>query len=258
MMSRRTLLTAPLAAGASLVLPACAQLHTLPALPALGASEGQHALSLDLPGRSAPLRFWLYLPPGYLASSDRWPLVMFLHGSGERGTDINKVRYNGPPRLVMDGRQYPFVMCSPQLDPSSDEDREWDVAPLHALLGVLLQRLRVDPERVTATGLSLGGMGVWSWAASYPEDLAGIAPVCGFGPEQGLCRARSVPVRAYHGKDDDVVPLARDQASVDALRACGGEVSFTVYPGVGHAAWLPAYEDPDLVPWLMSRRRRDA
>jgi predicted peptidase len=247
MMTRRAVLTAPL------VLSACAGMT--PPQSRLVSPEGQHALSLSVPGRSTPLQMWLYLPPGYHASTQDWPLLMFLHGSGERGNDINTVRYNGPPRLVREGRHYPCILCSPQLDPNPDEDAEWDVTVLHRLLGVLRQRLRVDPRRITATGLSLGGIGVWTWAATYPEDLAGIAPVCGFGPEQGLCRAQPVPVRAYHGADDDVVPLARDQASVDALRACGGQVSLTVYRGVGHAAWIPAYEDPELVPWLMRQVR---
>ena len=96
---------------------------------------------------------------------------------------------------------------------------------------------------------------------SYPRadltarDLAGIAPVCGFTDPAGVCRARAVPVRAYHGAADDVVPVAAEQAAVDALRACGGQVSFTIYPGVGHDAWNPAYEEPGLVPWLMAQRR---
>ena len=79
--------------------------------------------------------------------------------------------------------------------------------------------------------------------------------VCGRGDPAEVCRARSVPVRAYHGSADTVVPLAAQQACVDALRACGGSVDFTIYPGVGHDAWTPAYQDPALVPWLMARTR---
>jgi predicted peptidase len=96
---------------------------------------------------------------------------------------------------------------------------------------------------------------VWRWASAHPDDLAGIAPVCGYGDPALVCRARQVPVRAYHGDADTVVPLAAQQACVDALRACGGEVTFTIYPGVGHGAWVPAYEDAGLVPWLMARVR---
>ena len=194
---------------------------------------------------------WLYLPRGYLASGHAWPLVVFLHGSGERGTELDRVKLHGPPRQAAAGRDLPFILCSPQLE----ADQNWQPDTLHALLPALQALLRIDAARTTATGLSMGGHGVWTWAAAYPQDLAGIAPVCGYGDPAAVCRARQVPVRAYHGDADTVVPLAEQQVCVDALRACGGDVSFTVYPGVGHDAWTPAYDDPGLVPWLMARRR---
>lgn len=238
MLTRRTTLASPL-----LLMTACAQ--TPPQ------SDRQQPLTLNLPGRAEPLRSWLYLPPDYEGSTQPWPLVIFLHGSGERGTELARVKAHGPPKHVANGRDYPFVLCSPQLE----EDRRWQPEELHTLIAALQARLRIDPQRITATGLSLGGAGVWDWAAAYPRDLAGIAPVCGFTDPAGVCRARAVPVRAYHGAADDVVPVAAEQAAVDALRACGGQVSFTIYPGVGHDAWNPAYEEPGLVPWLMAQRR---
>lgn len=211
----------------------------------------EQALSLNLPTRSAPLRAWLHLPRDYAEAGRAWPLLVFLHGSGERGDDLQRVKVHGPPMHAGRGTDYPFVLCSPQLE----ADADWHLPTLHALLAELQSRLRIDAARITATGLSRGGHGVWRWAAAYPEDLAGIAPVCGFGDPQQVCRARHVPVRAYHGDADTVVPLARQQACIDALRACGGQAGFTIYPGVGHDAWTPAYEDPALVPWLMAQRR---
>lgn len=211
----------------------------------------QQAVSLAVPGRSPALRAWLSLPRGYEQRREPWPLVVFLHGSGERGDELDRVKVHGPPRHAAAGRDYPFVLCSPQLEAGA----MWDPHALHALVGVLAERWRIDQQRVSATGLSLGGHGAWEWAATYPQDLAAIAPVCGFADPRGVCRARQVPVRAYHGDADTVVPLAAQQACVDALRACGGSVDFIVYPGVGHDAWNPAYEDPALVPWLMSQRR---
>lgn len=213
--------------------------------------EGQHRHDFVLPGHAAPVRSWLYLPKGYLSNSAAWPLVIFLHGSGERGDDLERVKVHGPPKLAAQGASYPFVLVSPQLESGA----HWSPARLHDLLAAVQAALRIDPARITATGLSLGGHGAWNWAGAYPQDLAGIAPVCGYGDPAAVCRARTVPVRAYHGDADTVVPLAEHQACVDALRACGGEVSFTIYPGVGHDAWNPAYEDPALVPWLMARRR---
>ena len=225
-------------------------------LPPLNLQEGTQAMAFELPGRALPLRCVVTLPSGYLrAPAARWPLLLFLHGSGERGADLEAVKMHGPPKLVALGAEWPLVLVSPQLEAG---DR-WSPADLHALVNLLKARLRIDPQRVLATGLSLGGMGVWNWAASYPQDLAAIAPVCGFGDPaifaKSVCRALSVPVRAYHGAADTVVPLAAQQASVDALRACGGTVEFIVYPGVGHNAWDPAYNDPELLPWLLRQRR---
>jgi predicted peptidase len=242
MLTRRTLLSLPI------MLTACANMPT----PTL--REGQHEHAVTLPGLDAPVRMWLYLPPGYAESTKPWPLVVFLHGSGERGTELAKVKYNGPPKLIEAGARYPFIMVSPQLG----EGRRWEPLALHGMLAALQRQLRVDADRVLCTGLSLGGHGTWEWAAAYPDDLAAIAPVCGFGDTDDVCRAKHVPVRAYHGADDTVVPLAAQQECVDALRACGGTVDFIVFPGVGHGAWIPAYDDPALVPWMMAQKRQRA
>ncbi len=238
MITRRATLFTPL------LMSACA---TNP--PAAG---GQHAARFEVPGADAPVHAWLYLPHGYAAAGRRWPLVLFLHGSGERGSELDRVKAHGPPKLAARGDAFPFVLVSPQLA----EGRRWDATALHALLGLLKARLAVDPDRVTATGLSLGGHGVWEWASAFPDDLAAIAPVCGYGEPEDVCRAKTVPVRAYHGDADTVVPLAAQRECVEALRACGGTVEFIVFPGVGHDAWNPAYDDPALVPWLMAQRRR--
>ena len=220
-------------------------------LPPLALPEGTQPVVFDLPGRALPLRCVVTVPDGYASASARWPLIIFLHGSGERGADLEAVKKHGPPKLVAAGAAWPAVLVSPQLETGA----RWNPADLHALANLLKARMRIDPDRVLATGLSLGGMGVWDWAAAYPGDLAAIAPVCGYGDPKQACQVIKVPVRAYHGDADTVVPLAAQQASVDALRACGGTVDFIIYPGVGHNAWDPAYNDPELLPWLLRQRR---
>jgi predicted peptidase len=238
MITRRSTLFLPL------LMTACASLPP--------PDEGQHAIDIRIAGEDQPMRLWLYVPRGYNASSQSWPLVVFLHGSGERGAELERVRAHGFPKHAARGADYPFILASPQLE----EGRRWEAVRLHGLMLALQARLRVDAERVCATGLSLGGHGVWDWATAFPQDLAAIAPVCGFGEPDDVCRLRRVPVRAYHGEADTVVPMASQKECVDALRACGGEVEFIVFPGVGHDAWNPAYDDPALVPWLMRQRRR--
>ncbi|WP_077036144.1 alpha/beta hydrolase-fold protein [Pelomonas sp. KK5] len=245
MMNRRqTLLTL----AVTTLLGACATPR--PPLPAGLAAGRQLPMKID----DGPLnRMWVWLPPDYEQKAERWPLVVFLHGSGERGTELDAVLRNGPPMHVAKGEAaYPFVLVSPQLR----EDREWEPAELHQLLLALQSRFFVDTDRSLATGLSLGGHGVWNWATAYPGDLAGIAPVCGHGDPSRVAAMKRVPVRAYHGDRDDVVPLAGQQACIDALRAAGDrDIEFIIYPGVNHGSWIPAYKDPQLTPWLLSHRR---
>ncbi len=255
MITRRAALAAPAALAARAQPPPTTAAAVPTPLAAAPLAAGRlHAVAVPLAGRVDPVRAWLYLPRESAAgtAAGAWPLVVFLHGSGERGDDLARVAIYGLPRLVARGGHLPFVLFAPQLPAR----RVWNPAELHALVGALQARLAIDADRVCATGLSLGGHGVWRWAAAHPRDLAAIAPVCGYGDPAAVCAARDVPVRAYHGADDPVVPLAAQQACIDALRACGGRAEFIVYPGVGHDAWTPAYDDPALVPWLLAQRRR--
>lgn len=216
-----------------------------------GRQMAQHVEVLPWQGRPTAQRFWLYLPRDYRTDGAPWPLVFFLHGSGQRGSDLAQVKVHGPPKLVEQGKAFPFILVSPQLDVG----QRWDPHALQALARVLQGRLHVDADRISVTGLSLGGHGTWHWACAYPGQFAAIAPVCGFGVATQACTMRSVPVRAYHGDADSVVPLAAQQGMVDALRRCGGRAEFIVYPGVGHNAWDQAYADPALYAWLLAARR---
>lgn len=238
MISRRhLLLTSPA------LLSACA---TLPPTPPEGLAAGEQR-SWVIEGE----RVWVWLPREYRERRERWPLLVFLHGSGERGTDLEKVKVHGPPLWAARGTAYPLILVSPQLE----DGARWDPQRLHKMLDGLKARLHVDPQRCLGTGLSLGGHGMWNWATAFPQDLAAIAPVCGFGDPARVGAMRRVPVRAYHGDGDTVVPLARQQACVDALRAAGGQATLTIYPGVGHDSWTPAYQDPGLLPWLLAQKQ---
>jgi len=126
---------------------------------------------------------------------------------------------------------------------------------LAALLDEIEGSYAVDPNRIYVTGLSMGGIGTWHLATAYPQRFAAIAPICGYGNPSTVCAIRHLPVWAFHGADDEMVPLERGQATVDALRACGGNVMFTVYPGVGHDSWTQTYANPQLYTWLLQQRR---
>jgi predicted peptidase len=197
------------------------------------------------------LRYLLYLPEGYDPGGEAWPLLLFLHGAGERGDSLDLVKAHGPPRLVEEGHAFPFLLVSPQQPPGA----WWDPAALAALLDDVEARHRVDPDRVYVTGLSMGGFGTWALAILQPDRFAAIAPVCGGGEAEGVCAIRDVPAWAFHGALDSVVPLARSAEMVDALYACGGNPRFTVYPEADHDSWTETYANPTLYEWLLSHRR---
>jgi predicted peptidase len=203
-------------------------------------------------------RFLLALPKGFDAKAGtRWPLLIFLHGSGEAGTDLDKVTVHGPPRLMKEGQSLPFIVASPQSTYQFPYGG-FDPVELDAMLDELLARLPVDPDRVYLTGLSLGGMWSYGWASLRPGRFAAIVPISGAWNPEDACRLKSVPVRAFHGAKDDVVPVAHEQAMVEAIRACGGDATLTVYPDAGHDAWTRTYADPALYAWLLTQRRHAA
>lgn len=181
-----------------------------------------------------------------------WPLLIFLHGSGERGDDVAKVKVHGPPKQADADPDFPFILVSPLLP----ADQDWDIAKLDRIVDHVLRTLPVDPDRVYLTGLSRGGHATWRWAAAEPSRFAAIAPVTGRGVVENACALRDMPVWAFHGDRDDVVVPEGSFAMARAIRACGGQRSrLTIYPDLGHNAWDPAYADPALYLWLLSHRR---
>ena len=192
------------------------------------------------------------LDPAKRDRGARWPLMMFLHGSGERGSDIARVKLHGPPKLADRDPRFPFILVSPLLPAEED----WDIAKLARILAHLQRTLPVDPERIYLTGLSRGGHATWRWAAAEPARFAAIAPVAGRGDPATACALKDLPVWAFHGDRDDVVIPEGSFAMARAIRACGGRASrLTIYPDLGHNAWDPAYDDPALYLWLLAQRR---
>jgi predicted peptidase len=177
--------------------------------------------------------------------------MVFLHGAGERGSDLEKVKTHGPPKLVAQGKVFPFILVSPQCP----EGQWWDTDMLDALLDTVLAKYRVDPDRVYLTGLSMGGFATWAWAAAHPERFAAIAPICGGGDPFLAWRLKSLPVWAFHGAKDPVVPVKMTTDMVDALKAAGGDVRVTIYPDAGHDAWTDTYNNQELYDWFLQHHR---
>jgi predicted peptidase len=196
--------------------------------------------------------YLLYLPEGYGAEPDRrWPLILFLHGRGESGSNLDRVKRHGLARRLDEGLELPAIVVSPQCPAGG----WWTTDVLSALLDEVSEQYAVDADRVYVTGLSMGGYGTWALALRYPDRFAAIAPVCGGGDPARACTIRHVPVWAFHGAKDDVVAFEKSEEMVAALRACDGNVRFTVYPEARHDSWTATYANPELYAWLLAQRR---
>ena len=209
--------------------------------------------------RTNQLRYLLYLPADYGADAgSKWPLVLFLHGAGERGSDLQKVAVHGPPKLVSQGRQFPFILVSPQCPAG----QVWDESALVGLVDSIQARHRVDPARVYVTGLSMGGYGTWLLAQKHPGRFAAVAPVCGGGdrirsllPSQ-IEALKTLGVWAFHGAKDNVVPLSESERMCEAFKRIGvQDIQLTVYPEANHDSWTATYENPALYEWLLKHHR---
>ncbi|WP_298714945.1 dienelactone hydrolase family protein [Chitinophaga sp.] len=213
---------------------------------------GLHAAAQQSPAKlTVELRYLLALPEGYDAdTARRWPLLIFLHGSGESGMDLEKVKAHGPPRLIDAGKKFPFIVVSPQSDQGG-----WDPGMLHKLLLDLKKNHRVDAERVYMTGLSMGGFGSWEFASRYPNELAALVPICGGGQPESAWKMRYVPVWCFHGAKDNVVQLSASARMIDALKPYQPGVKFTVYPEAGHDSWTETYNNDSLYTWLLAQKR---
>jgi predicted peptidase len=207
------------------------------------------------------INYLLFLPKGYEAKAQkRWPLILFLHGAGERGTNVWKVATHGPPKNVTSKPEFPFILVSPQCP----DGRIWSNDQLLALLNEITGTYAVDKSRVYLTGLSMGGYGTWSLGLAYPELFAAIVPICGGGEfiapllsSRDKSEAlRSLGIWAFHGAKDPVVPPAESERMVELSKKLGvKEVKLTVYPEAGHDAWTETYKNPDLYAWLLEHKR---
>ena len=215
----------------------------------------QSAQSLEKPiTKVVKVKYLLYLPKEYgKEAGKKWPLVLFLHGSGESGDDLEKVKVHGPPKLAAQGKEIPFIILSPQ-SPGGG----WNNEALDTLLSEVSSKYAVDEDRIIVTGLSMGGFGTWSLAMEYPNRFAAIAPICGGGTPFRARRIRHIPAWVFHGAKDQAVPLKASQDMVDALKAAGADVKFTIYPEAGHDSWTEAYNDRELWEWFAQQKRKPA
>ena len=198
-------------------------------------------------------KYLLFLPDGYGEEEKRWPLMLFLHGAGERGDDLNKVKVHGPPKIVEKKKDFPFIVVSPQCPAGVWWNDQLDV--LINLLDEIVAKYDVDTERIYLTGLSMGGYGTWALASKHPDRFAAAAPICGGGMRIMAYGLKDVPIWAFHGAKDQVVPVEESKEMVAAVKVRGGNAKLTVYPEANHDSWTETYNNPELYDWFLKHRK---
>ena len=197
------------------------------------------------------LKYLTYLPEDYNESRKRFPLLLFLHGSGERGADLEKVLVHGPLKLAAAGQKFPFIIVAPQCP----ANRSWDADELVGLLNDLEKKFRVDRSREYVSGLSMGGYGTWALLAAQPKRFAAAIPICGGGDPNKAAQFANVPLWVVHGDQDQAVPFQQSVNMVTALEAAGGTPIFTKVIGGGHDVWTDFYSNKDVYEWLLKHKR---
>lgn len=221
------------------------------------AEFSMHRFDCWLVDRPRRADYLLFLPRAYASDrAKRWPLLLFLHGSGQRGNDLKQLGFSGPLRVAKTSPDFPFLIVAPQCP-----DKEyWSADVLISLLDEVAATYRVDRSRLYVTGLSMGGVGTWDLGTKFPEHFAAIAPICGGGDTQLIYEAdarkrqalQSLAVWAFHGAKDNVIELAESERMVQALKAVGcRDVKLTVYPEAKHDSWTATYSNPELYGWLL-------
>jgi len=221
-------------------------------------------------------RYQVYVPPDWNASK-KWPIILFLHGAGERGEDgLAQTQVGIATAIRLHADRFPCIVVMPQCRKGVWWPQSEMEAQALAALKNSTKEFKGDPDRTYLTGLSMGGYGTWSLAYKYPTMFAALAPICGgvkpmgkapvdpgnpfadpnIDPYAALAKKiGKTPVWIFHGAADNVVPVIESQKVNDALNAAGANVKYTEYAGVGHNSWDRAYAEAELMPWLLSQRR---
>jgi len=195
--------------------------------------------------------YLLYLPEHYANdTSARWPLVLFLHGSGEVGDSIQWVARNGPPKLAKAGKKFPFILVSPQ-----SAYYRWYPHDLVELLSDIKKHYRVDNEKIYLTGLSMGGYGTWAMAEEYPDEFAAILPLSGGGDTTQAWKLRYLQVWCFHGLKDNIVPPSNSIDMIRAVRQYNPGAKLTLYPEAGHDSWTTTYNNDTVYTWMLAQSK---
>ncbi|MFS1512622.1 prolyl oligopeptidase family serine peptidase [Chengkuizengella sp. SCS-71B] len=210
--------------------------------------------------QESSLNYLLTLPKRYLETDEKRPLILFLHGVGERGDDLELIKKHGIPKIVGEKDDFPFITISPQCPVESVWDRELEM--LFFLIQDVAQNYKVDISRIYLTGISMGGYGTWCLAEKYPSLFAALIPICGVSLplvrfRSGINQLNNTPIWVFHGAEDESVPIHHSEEMVKALHQAGGKVKFTIYPHLGHDSWTRTYENEEIYEWMLTHKNEN-
>lgn len=203
------------------------------------------------------LGYVLTTPTGFNAENEHLPLIVYLHGAGERGDNLEAVKIHGIPKLFSADPDYHGLRVV-TLSPQCPDGKVWDnlTEQLMYLIETIVEDLAIDRDRITLTGNSMGGFGTYEMGCSYPGYFAALAPICGGGMAWRSDALTDTPMRVFHGGKDDTVLPARSEEMVNIINHRGGNATLQIFPDVWHDSWTPAYETTDLIEWLASASRK--
>lgn len=198
------------------------------------------------------LGYAVTLPSDY-REDERLPMIVFLHGAGERGNDIDRVGATGFAQLFMRNPDYKGHRVITLL-PQCPSDMIWNNFPAATkeLIDTIAEKYHADPDHIAVTGLSMGGYGTWDIATAYPHAFSAIAPICGGGVTWRADRIAHLPIRAFHSEHETVVVSENSKMMVRAVNACGGHAELTLYDSADHNCWDEVYRGTDLIGWLIT------
>jgi len=199
------------------------------------------------------ISYLLYKPKDF-SSSQTYPLLVYLHGGGSIGNNLDMVRSMGIPKLIEDGNNYPFIVIAPQLN----KLKQWDAAYVDEFINHAIKNNKINIQQIHLTGISLGATGVWEYCSTYPSKVTSAIPISGWGNPQVVCKMREIPTWVFHGSEDKIVPPAGSKNMVSELLKCDGNVRLTMIEGGGHDIWMEAYTFAGFNNWLLSKSRSES
>jgi predicted peptidase len=203
--------------------------------------------------RKHSLNYLLYLPLNF-TNDKKWPLILFLHGAGERGNNLELLKRYGIQTKLLKEPDFPCVVISPQCPENSIWEMQFDL--LTELLDETVNKYPIDEKRIYLTGISMGGYGTWNYAILNPDKFAAIVPVSGGAMMlKHAVRLKDTPIWVFHGREDISIPIEESQRVVDVLKACNGNVRFSNIPDAGHEVCTTAYKNDEIFDWLLKQHK---